>query len=185
MDLNQRYAVLTYGSQAAATGYRTANGADLNTLWAAKGTASYSSGGGGCVVRDSYLLDGRHAGNVAVGDAIGLSHPQNLAIKSGRVTASKPMLQDRVRIVTASGASLVCSLSAPIPTRAHPECLKAPHLMGQQVGVLRDGHCRWETVTGVTHVGQRAVQFISSLKDHGFWAGESPTAFVVHATIKN
>lgn len=43
VDLNQRYAPLEYGSQAAATGMKIAGGADLNTLWAAKGTAVYLS----------------------------------------------------------------------------------------------------------------------------------------------
>jgi len=41
-DLNQRYAPLAYGTQAAATGMKITGGADLNTLWAKKGTASYS-----------------------------------------------------------------------------------------------------------------------------------------------
>ncbi len=45
IDLNQRYAPLAYGTQAAATGITT-GGIDLNTLWAAKGTARYVSDGG-------------------------------------------------------------------------------------------------------------------------------------------
>lgn len=40
-DLRDRYAPIVYGSAASATGYRIPGGADLSTLFAAKGTASY------------------------------------------------------------------------------------------------------------------------------------------------
>ena len=42
VDLNQRYAPLVYGTQAPVTGMKISGGADLNTLWAAKGTAVYT-----------------------------------------------------------------------------------------------------------------------------------------------
>jgi len=43
VDLAGRYAPLVYGTQRADVGYRIAGGADVATLWAAKGTASYVS----------------------------------------------------------------------------------------------------------------------------------------------
>lgn len=42
VDLANRYAPLSYGSAAAATGFKIASGADFNTLWAAKGSATYT-----------------------------------------------------------------------------------------------------------------------------------------------
>lgn len=41
VDTAGRYAPLVYGTQRADVGYRIAGGADVATLWAAKGTASY------------------------------------------------------------------------------------------------------------------------------------------------
>lgn len=41
VDLAGRYAPLVYGTQRADVGYRIAGGADVATLWAAKGTATY------------------------------------------------------------------------------------------------------------------------------------------------
>lgn len=41
VDLAGRYAPLVYGTQRADVGYRIAGGADVATLWAAKGTAHY------------------------------------------------------------------------------------------------------------------------------------------------
>lgn len=42
VDLNQRYAPLSFGTAAPKQSYRIASGADFNTLWCKKGTASYN-----------------------------------------------------------------------------------------------------------------------------------------------
>lgn len=66
-DLKERYAPLSYGTAAPVTGMSISGGADLNTLWAAKGTAVY-------------------AGPVAPG--IGASYTETRAVTSGGVTST-------------------------------------------------------------------------------------------------
>jgi hypothetical protein len=134
--------------------------------------------GGGCVVVESFLPDMRRAGDVAVGDTLAMADPGSLGDRTGTVTYSQPVMQPCVEIITASGAVLRCSLSAPIPTE-HDGIVLAPHLAGKRVGV-RDGEgVRWEPVSRIRSLGQRLVQHIS-VDDGCFWAGAEPGRYILH-----
>lgn len=141
-----------------------------------------SGGGGGCVVVESFLPDIRRAGEVTVGDTLAMADPGSLGDRTGTVTYSQPVMQPCVEIITASGAVLRCSLSAPIPTE-HDGIVLAPHLAGKRVGV-RDGEgVRWELVTRIRSLGQRMVQHIS-VDDGCFWAGAEPGRYILHHNKK-
>lgn len=136
--------------------------------------------GGGCVVVEALLPDGRVAGDVRVGDTLALADPVTLEPLTGIVTYSEAELQPCVEIITASGRSLPCSTTAPIPT---PQGLVlAPNLAGREVAVLVDGVARWERVKRLRGIGQRMVQHITC-ENGCFWAG-AKGGFILHHNAK-
>lgn len=149
------------------------------------GYGGSSSGGGGCVEVSSILPCGRKAGDIKVGDVMQLADESSLVAGQGTVTYSERKSVPGYRITTASGVTLVCSDSAPIPT---PEGLVlAPDLLGKQVAVRRDGHNElntgWEVVNQVDSIGTIEVQHIT-VGDKCFWAGEKADAYILHHNLK-
>lgn len=140
-------------------------------------------GGGGCVSVASFLPDARRAGEVKVEDTMFLADQWTLEPGTGEVTASYPMAQPGYRIVTESGASLVCSSSAPIPVKDQLLCVKPADLLGELVAVRHDVDLSyvtdWEKVVEVTFLGTIMVQFIT-VGDKCFWAGEKKGAYILH-----
>lgn len=143
-------------------------------------------GGGGCVEVNSLLPDGRRAGDVKVGDVMQLGDDRDLKGGQGTVTYSKRKVAKGYRILTESGFSLVCSDTAPIPTKNHGLVL-APELLGESVAVGKDeggsSLTGWERVASVLEVGQIEVQHIT-VGDKCFWAGEVNGAFLLHHNMK-
>jgi hypothetical protein len=143
-------------------------------------------GGGGCVEVDSLLPDGRRAGDVKVGDVMQLGDEHSLEGSLGTVTYSERKAAKGYRILTEGGFSLVCSDTAPIPTKDHGLVL-APELLGKTVAVRKDeggsSLTGWERVTSVLEVGQIEVQHIT-VGDKCFWAGEVRGAFLLHHNLK-
>lgn len=154
-------------------------------------TAPSSGGGGGgggggtCVAVGSFLPTGITAGDTKNGDVMELADPETLEAFTGVVTYSKPFRTQGFRLVTASGASLVCSDSAPIPTRTG---YVTPRLLiGHEVPVRRDdidkSEVAWEQVVFCIAVGEIEVQHIT-VGDRCFWAGEIPGAYILHHNLK-
>ena len=142
---------------------------------------SGSSGGGACVVVESFLPDGRQAGDVAVGDTLQLADEVSLAPRTGTVSYAQPKLAPCVEITTESGVTLSCSTTAPIPT---PDGLVlAPNLAGRSVAVRDAEGVRWERVKHMRAIGQRMVQHIT-VENACFWAGHAPGRFVLHHNVK-
>lgn len=143
-------------------------------------------GGGACVSIASFLPDGTTASDVVVGTVMKLADQRTLEPGTGVVTYSQTKSATGFRIVTQSGASLVCSDSAPIPT---PEGLVlAPKLLGKKVAVLLNGTRNeapsWETVVAIDAVGKIQVQHIT-VGDRCFWAGEKVDAYILHHNLKD
>jgi len=132
--------------------------------------------GGGCVHVDSTLSCGRRAGDIRVGDTLELADEVTLEASSGVVNYSEKKVMPGWKL-TAGGISLVCSDSAPIPTRRG---LKTPpELLHEYVAVLlENGEMGWFQVTA-TPIGPIEVQHIS-VSDKCFWAGESYKGFILH-----
>lgn len=150
------------------------------------GGFSDGGGGGGCVAVASILPGGMRAGEIRVGDTMQLADAKTLSAGSGVVSYSECKQAQGVRLVTASGASLVCSDTAPIPT---PDGLMlAPDLLGKQVAVRRDsekpGVPAWELVVAVEPIGAISVQHIT-VGDKCFWAGEKDKVYILHHNLKN
>ncbi|MBI3286313.1 MAG: RHS repeat protein, partial [Burkholderiales bacterium] len=165
------------GSSATGTpGGTDGNGSENNTGGGA---------GGGCVEVCSYLPDGQQAGQICVGDSMQLGDAVSLAAARGIVSFSKRKRAQGLRITTASGVTLVCSDSAPIPTLAG--LMLAPKLLGQTVAVRRDQDGQslqgWELVTELVWLGEIEVQHIT-VGDRCFWAGEAPNAYILHHNLK-
>lgn len=146
---------------------------------------SSTSNWGGCVEVDSFLPDGKKAGDIKVDDLMELADESSLHAGSGVVSYSQRKTQPGYRVLTESGVSLRCSSTAPIPTREG--LVLAPELLGKEVAVRRD-HERgtdtgWETVVSVQDIGSIEVQHIT-VGDRSFWAGESKGAYILHHNIK-
>lgn len=135
-----------------------------------------------CVAVNSFLPDGKIAGEIAVGDTMILADQETLEPATGKVSYSEPSLQPSVRLVTTSGTSLVCSTTAPIPTK-DDGLQNAPDVEGKFIAVMVDGIAGWEECVSVTDVGEQWVQHIT-VEDKCFWAGEQSSSFILHHNIK-
>lgn len=141
--------------------------------------------GAGCVSIFSILPGGRLAGDILVGDEMELADERTLEAGSGIVSYSKVKFAAGFRITTASGAALVCSDTAPIPT---PEGLiLAPELHGKNVAVRKDhgenSTVFWDVVISVDSIGEIQVQHIT-VGDKCFWAGEHQGTYILHHNQK-
>jgi len=143
-------------------------------------------GGGGCVSVNAILPDGMLAGQIEVGNSMMLADPETFEENQGVVTMSKPTLQPGFRLVTESGASLVCSETAPIPTRYG--YVNPRELLGMEVPVRHDAEdgthtIGWERITLVHGMGDIMVQHIT-VGDKCFWAGEKSGSYILHHNLK-
>jgi hypothetical protein len=143
------------------------------------------SGGGGCVEVDSILPDGRRAGDIKVGDVMELGDEKTFTASHGTVTYSEKKSAQGFRVMTASGVSLVCSDTAPIPTE--DGLVLAPALKGKRVAIRIDDNgkfiARWDRVIEVSPLGQIDVQHIT-VGDKCFWAGERAGCYMLHHNLK-
>lgn len=115
-----------------------------------------------------------------------LANQWTLAHAEGVVSYSVLKEQPGYRIVTESGASLLCSSSAPIPVKDRILCLKPHELLGELVAVRRDIDIsyvtNWEKVVDVVSLGMIQVQHIT-VGDRCFWAGEQEGAYILHHNL--
>lgn len=144
-------------------------------------TACTSVGGRCCVAIDSYLPDGKTAGEIKVGDLMQLADEITLEPFEDTVSYSEPSLQDSVRIITEHGAVLDCSKTAPIPTKNG--VLLSPNVLDEYVGTNIDGKVRWDKVVELHDIGEIWVQHIT-VNNKSFWAGKEKGAYILHHNIK-
>lgn len=143
----------------------------------------YPGGGDRCVDVESILPGGVRAGDVKVGDELELYDPWIAQPAVGIVTHSETKPAHRWRIVTAGGASLVCSDSAPIPVESRG--YKTPDdLLGEYVPVRSGDGVLWQEVIDVIDTGEGFVQHIT-VGDRCFWAGADGAGFILHHNAKN
>lgn len=147
--------------------------------------SSEGGGGGGCVEVRSKLPCGKAAGEITLGDIMQLADEKTLEAGKGSVSFSKRKSASGFRITTTGGVSLVCSDTAPIPTR--DGIVLAPNVAGKSVAVRRDANgmsqVSWEDVSSVESVGQIDIQHIT-VGDKCFWAGESDDGYILHHNLK-
>ena len=146
------------------------------------------SGGGGCVVLESYvpLVEARtYNGNVVeqayqlVDDfSIFLADENDLTCSIGTISKAINEYQPCIRITTKDGASLVCSTTARIPTQ-HDGVITAPDLLSKNVAVLRKGVAYWDSVVSIEDMGTKFVRVIDA-GNNSFWAGKTNQAYILH-----
>ena len=166
------------------------NEASTGDTSATYGSVSYTdpmgNSSGGCVEIHSRLPGQRIASEVSVGDTLQLSDEQTLASATGVVSYSERKTAAGFRITTDNGVTLVCSDSAPIPTRDQGLIL-APSLLGKWVATRIDAggttRTEWHEVTSVESLGRIEVQHIT-VGDKCFWAGEKAHAYILHHNMK-
>lgn len=125
------------------------------------GGGGYSDGGA-CVAAHMWMDDGARAADADAGNVHGTHDPvEGFARHSIRVRGMA-VLQPCVRLVTASGAALVCSASTPFTAVDAPADLPeytalAPDMLGREVIVSRGGLALVERVVSVQDAGQQLV----------------------------
>lgn len=157
----------------------------------ASSTSTASFSGGGCVALESFVpvvagnsVNGqpvRQAYQVARMHKLLLCDLSNLLNIEGSVKDSFVDYQLCHNIITESGASLICSDTAPIPTLEHG-IKHPPELVGKSVPVLRNDVITWERVVSNESVGYKFVKVIDA-HDNYFWAGATEDAFILHHNI--
>lgn len=158
------------------TSYTTAQGAYTDSYLS---SPSCGSGTGGCVAIDSILPTGNLADTISYGDTLVTCNPYDFFnYGDNTVSYSETTLQPCVRITTESGASLVCSVSAPIPTLDNGYMMSIA-LKNQSIPVMRLNIINWEKVSTIESLGDRLVRHIT-IGDQCFWAGETSEAFILH-----
>lgn len=154
-------------------------------------TATKTYSGGGCVALESFVpviaensVNGgpvRQAYQVARMHKLLLCDLNNLTNVTGNVKESFVDYQMCHNIVTESGAALVCSDTAPIPTLSNG-IKRPPELVGESVPVMRNGEIKWEKVVSNESVGYKFVKVIDAY-DNYFWAGATEDVFILHHNI--
>lgn len=101
--------------------------------------------GSGCVSPEAFVIARRNgevqnliAGDVRLGDELRVMDPITGQTKWGRVVIAKQTVNDMVRIATASGVELDCSIEAPMGLSSG-EYRFAKDLMGQVLSTEQDG----------------------------------------------
>ena len=130
------------------------------------------------LVRDRPL---RQAYQLQVGHKMSLAD-HNFEAETGTVDAVAIEYQPCVRLATKTGVSLVCSTSAPIPTREGNYRVPV-QLLGQEVPVSVNGVNYWDKVTSVDDVGHKLVSVLT-VGNRCFWAGERDGAYILHHNAK-
>lgn len=157
-------------------------------------TSGSSSGGGGgtgtnpgdwCVAEDSFLPDGTFAGDLPVGAMLPCynNRPEAPNIVHLRVQANRAGESECLRMVTASGASIVASVTTPMTLR-DGSCVLLPDMLHRDALVYRrDGTFTWERVTTLEPAGMRRVAKIS-VSDQCYFAGETVHAFIATHNVQ-
>ncbi len=147
-----------------------------------------SSGGGGgdgtdsCVAIHMVMDDGIYAGAAQAGDVHHCINPGEGQTLQPVHHAGEPVWQPCVRLVTRSGAALVCSVSTPFTAVDAPADLPeyttlAPDMLGHDVVVRRGGVMFVEAVVDVELVGTLLVMPLD-FGGRSFAAGEDADALV-------
>jgi hypothetical protein len=165
------------------TSYTTPQSAYIDNYLSAPACGGGGGGGGGCVSINSVFPNGNIAETVELDHMLATCDPYDFFnCGDNAVTYAATRLQPCVRLVTESGASLICSTTAPIPTLENGYML-APTLANQSVPVMRTNITKWENVVSIEDVGECLVRHIT-VGDRCFWAGETTDAFILHHNLK-
>jgi len=154
-------------------------------------SSTTSFGGGGCVALESFVpvVEGNSVNGKPVDQAYQVARMHKLLLcdlntlsnVEGKVKDSFVDYQVCHNVVTESGASLVCSDTAPIPTKDNG-IKNPPELVGELVPVLRNNSITWEKVVSNENMGYKFVKVIDAY-DNYFWAGATADAFILHHNI--
>lgn len=155
------------------------------------GSSSGGNGGGGtnpgdwCVAADSFLPDGTFAGELPEGWLLPCynNRPEAPDIVHLRVQANRCADAECLRLVTATGASIIASTTTPMTLR-DGSCVLLPEMLGLEALVYRlDGSFRWESVTALEPAGIRRVAKIS-VSDQCYFAGERQGAYIATHNVQ-
>lgn len=155
----------------------------LTVIVPAAGTGSSGGGdpGGGCVVIDAVMADGRTAAEWRIGDVSPCWALEHGFHSRPCLAAAAPMLRPCVRLVVASGHSITLSADTPVDC---PNSVLAPDMLGRSIFVSRGEDVRSEHIVRIDDVGWRWVVPLS-FDGCSFPAGDSAEAlFFTHNVNK-
>lgn len=172
------------------TGATSSSNSSYTVVISGTPTPSNPNSGGGfpddewCVDADSIMNDGRHARDYVAGDILDCynNDPDVPEIVRLEVQQNAIAVEDCMRLVSTSGASVVASVSTPMTLR-DGSMVKFKDMVGQQVLVCRQGGFSWEWVKSLAPVGKREVCKIS-VSDQCYFSGETEQASIATHNIQ-
>lgn len=135
-----------------------------------------------CVATSSYLPEHGCAGETLLGERLMTGDQMTLAEGWEAVTHSRRAVEPCVRVTTERGASLICTVNAPLVQRAG-ELVPAELSLHREIAIRVPGFTGYDPVVSVELIGPHPVQRLS-LRDRCFWAGEQPDLFILHHNVK-
>lgn len=137
-----------------------------------------------CVDAASFLTDGRRASEIAIGELLACYNdlPETPAVVALPVQANRVGTSECLRLVTASGAAVVASVTTPMTLR-DGRCVRLPEMLGEQALVMREGSLMWEPVVSLEPAGVRTVAKIS-VRDQCYFSGEAADVFIATHNIQ-
>ena len=120
------------------------------------GGGSTGGGGGGCVAPEMFLLPGLRADHAKRGDVLlvpGAAPDCTVSIEN----EPRLLIRPRVRLITPSGAELVCSVDTPIEQPDGTQIFAAHMHRGQLYTEQVDGTWAWEQIDAPEYIGEGPV----------------------------
>ena len=157
----------------------------------ATAVAYFSQSYASCVAYDSLMTDGRRAGDYEVDDTLLVTDPFNTLFNSQRskVMDAWTTTVPGVRIITALGAVLDCSTTAPIPvqggTYVEAVDLEGHYIPTARLDDINEPHSdfMWDKVVEVRPIGDLKVRGMYVL-DRCFWASKDGVRYILHHNAK-
>ena len=124
-------------------------------------TGGTPGGGGGCVWENSVMHNGKLAKDLKPGDELLIVSGDGETFEKGKVKAISFSPQPCYRLVSESGASVICSDSTPLQLR-DGSLVSPKEILGKQLPVLAYGKYSWENIVDVSYIGRHTVAKIDA-----------------------
>lgn len=142
-------------------------------------SANVGGGGGGCVISSANIYKLGTASSANVGDAITTYNVKQKTFGTNTITFARPKLMECVRVTTATGISLSCSVSAPLSLEDGTQ-IYAPAAINKNILVFSDGNISTDVVVNVENLGIQEVNHISC-EDNYFLASDgNDNRYILH-----
>lgn len=147
------------------------------------GTGPGDGGGGACVAASAFEPLGSRFADLHVGDPLLLADEFSLVGDVGAIRTIASVERECVRLTTANGASLTCSLTAPIAVEGRGCVAVGSLVVGDKLGTLTPSGSAWSELVAIEPAGPQLVRPLY-VEDRAFWAGDTLGRYILHHNAK-